>query len=91
MLIFTSSLIYVVSGTINNTNHESTVIVLGCAVHGDRPSRPLYQRINRAYKYLEENENAVAILSGGQGADDHSGRGCIEPHRPSVRQGCRRV
>jgi uncharacterized SAM-binding protein YcdF (DUF218 family) len=50
--------------------NADTVIVLGCRVKGDRPSLMLEKRINAAYEYLCENENATAILSGGQGSDE---------------------
>lgn len=47
-----------------------TVIVLGCRVKGTVPTRALMSRCTAAYDYLSENKNAVAILSGGQGADE---------------------
>lgn len=47
-----------------------TVVVLGCKVNGTNPSKYLYDRCAKASEYLEENENAVAILSGGQGPDE---------------------
>lgn len=70
VLLFVCTLGYVISGTIDNTENESTLIILGCAVHGERPSRPLNQRINKAYQYLLKNKSSVAILSGGQGPDE---------------------
>ena len=47
-----------------------TVIVLGCRVKGTIPTRALMSRCMAAYDYLNKNKNAVAILSGGQGADE---------------------
>ncbi|MDE7294928.1 MAG: YdcF family protein [Oscillospiraceae bacterium] len=47
-----------------------TIIVLGCRVKENGPSLMLQKRIEAAYKYLAENENAVCIASGGQGADE---------------------
>ncbi len=47
-----------------------TVIVLGCQVNGERPSRFLNDRCKAAAKYLKENPEAVAVLSGGQGPDE---------------------
>lgn len=47
-----------------------TVVVLGCKVNGTQPSKYLYDRCAAAAEYLNENENAVAILSGGQGPDE---------------------
>ena len=47
---------------------DSTVVVLGCQVRADgSPSKALRQRIERAYEYLTENENAVCVASGGKG------------------------
>lgn len=47
-----------------------TVVVLGCKVNGTKPSKYLYDRCVKAYEYLNENKDAVAILSGGQGPDE---------------------
>ena len=47
-----------------------TVIVLGCKVNGTAPSKYLYDRCRAAAEYLNENPDAVAILSGGQGPDE---------------------
>lgn len=56
-----------------------TVIVLGCKVKGSSPSKYLYDRCTAAAEYLNENPNAVAILSGGQGPDeDISEAQCME-------------
>ena len=51
-------------------DEAQTVIVLGCKVNGSRPSLYLYNRCAAAAEYLQENPDAVAILSGGQGADE---------------------
>lgn len=56
-----------------------TVIVLGCKVKGSSPSKYLYDRCAAAAEYLKSNPQAVAILSGGQGADeDISEAQCME-------------
>lgn len=49
---------------------NTTVIILGCKVKGERPSLMLSKRINAAYEYLSENPNAMCIVSGGQGSDE---------------------
>lgn len=46
------------------------VIVLGCQIRGDRPSRMLRYRLEKAYDYLAENEDCICIVSGGQGWDE---------------------
>lgn len=56
----------IVSGE-TNASDQKVVIVLGCAVYGEKPSVMLKKRVNSAYNYLTENEDSVAILAGGQG------------------------
>lgn len=46
---------------------QQVAIVLGCRVYGERPSIMLQERIDAAYEYLQENEEAYCILSGGKG------------------------
>lgn len=47
-----------------------TVTVLGCRVKGTVPTRALMSRCKAAYDYLIKNNNSVAVLSGGKGADE---------------------
>lgn len=49
---------------------ETPVVVLGCRVIGERPSRILQERLDAAYTYLCGHPDAVCVLSGGQGADE---------------------
>ena len=46
---------------------NTTAVVLGCGVNGEKPSYMLQKRIDTAYNYLTENPQAVCILSGGKG------------------------
>lgn len=46
---------------------DATVVVLGCAVKGETPSKMLRLRIDAAAEFLEKNPDANAVLSGGQG------------------------
>lgn len=46
------------------------VIVLGAAVHGDKVTWVLENRLNTAIDYLNEHPNAVCVVSGGQGAGE---------------------
>ena len=46
------------------------IIVLGAGVNGTEPSLTLWERIHAAYDYLSKNPEAVAVLSGGQGANE---------------------
>lgn len=47
------------------------VVVLGCLVRENGPSVSLQNRIDAAYDYLTEHPDVIAIVSGGQGADEH--------------------
>lgn len=49
---------------------DTPAIVLGCHVKDGAPSRILGERIDAAYEYLTTHPQAVAVLSGGQGADE---------------------
>lgn len=46
------------------------VVVLGCHVRPSGPSLTLLDRIDAAYEYLLENPDVIAVVSGGQGADE---------------------
>lgn len=52
-------------------DREQVVIVLGCRVKGDVPSLALVKRADAAYRFLLNNPDSVAILSGGQGRDEN--------------------
>ena len=51
----------------NRPPKNTTAVVLGCSVKGEKPSRVLEERLNAAYAYLVENPKAYCVLSGGQG------------------------
>ncbi len=55
-----------------------TVIVLGCKTINGVPSVMLAARLDKAAEYLKENENAVCIVTGGQGGDE------IEPEAETM-------
>ena len=46
------------------------VIVLGAAVHGDRVTWVLSNRLDAAIEYLEAHPGCIAVVSGGQGAGE---------------------
>lgn len=46
------------------------LVVLGCGVHGTRPSLSLQNRINAAYAYLQDHPDVICVVSGGQGPDE---------------------
>ncbi len=47
------------------------VVVLGAKVRPDGPSVSLQNRIDAAYTYLTEHPDVIAVVSGGQGNDEH--------------------
>jgi uncharacterized SAM-binding protein YcdF (DUF218 family) len=51
-------------------NSQTTVVVLGCQINGETPSRMLKRRLDAAYDYLSENSDVKVIVSGGQGSDE---------------------
>lgn len=52
-------------------NNLDYIIVLGAQVKGETPSLSLKYRIQEAQKYLEENPDTKAILSGGKGTGEN--------------------
>ncbi len=50
---------------------NETLIVLGCRVYGEAPSLSLRERLDAAYKYLEENPGTYCVVSGGQGPGEN--------------------
>lgn len=46
------------------------LIVLGAAVHGDKVTWVLENRLNTAIDYLERHPGAICVVSGGQGAGE---------------------
>lgn len=48
----------------------SAVVILGCQVKGERPSRMLRMRLDAALEYLNANPEVPVIVSGGKGADE---------------------
>jgi uncharacterized SAM-binding protein YcdF (DUF218 family) len=46
------------------------VIVLGAAVHGDKVTWVLENRLNTAMEYMKEHPAAICVVSGGQGAGE---------------------
>lgn len=52
------------------TAQSNTVIVLGCKVDDNGPSRMLQERLDAADSYLEDHPDAIIIVTGGQGSDE---------------------
>lgn len=61
---------FMVAGATRSAPDNATVIVLGAAAYGDRPSRMLAERLDAAAQYLEANPGSSCVVSGGQGPDE---------------------
>jgi uncharacterized SAM-binding protein YcdF (DUF218 family) len=70
LVLFLIASVYMLHAAAAPPPSDATVIVLGAAIYGDRPSPMLADRLNAAARYLEENPDAVCIVSGGQGGDE---------------------
>ena len=78
LIAFFATLGSVVSHSHKTATNQSTVIVLGCQIRGSVPSMSLNQRCLAAVDYMNENPDAIAIASGGQGSDEDLSEGqCI--------------
>ena len=78
-VLFFATLFKIIKNSRSTAKNENTVIVLGCRVKGSIPSKALVKRCLVARDYMTKNKNAIAILSGGQGADeDISEAECME-------------
>ncbi len=62
--------VLMIKAQLNKPVGDTTVVVLGCKVRGERPSRMLRYRLDKACEYLKDNENTVCIVSGGKGKDE---------------------
>ncbi len=68
----------IVRAAMHTPPENTTAVLLGCSVKGERPSTVLRERLEAAYRYLEENTEAVCVLSGGQGpGEDISEAECM--------------
>lgn len=52
------------------THTEDAVIVLGAGVQGDKPTKSLQNRLDRAIRYHAQNPTALIVVSGGQGPQE---------------------
>lgn len=52
------------------TYTEDVLIVLGCGVNGEQPTLPLLKRLETAVEYLNKNQTAAVIVTGGRGPQE---------------------
>lgn len=51
----------------NEPEKPKVIVVLGCKVKGTKPTRMLRRRLDTACKALQEHEDVMCVVSGGQG------------------------
>ncbi len=56
---------------------SAPVVVLGCKVNGETPSRMLRLRLDAAADYLKENPVRVCVVSGGQGRGETTSEAAV--------------
>ena len=71
VLIVVIGVILMLTGCMKKAQDEKTVIVLGCRVYDEEPSRTLARRIKAAAVYLQKHPETVCIVSGGKGDDEN--------------------
>lgn len=70
--------VFMFSATQKEPQDNAIVVVFGCRVYGERASLSLEERLKAALHYLKEHEEAVCIVSGGQGdGEDISEAECM--------------
>ena len=69
-LLATAETALMVGAAAKDPEPSATVVVLGCRVYGERPSRMMVARLKAAQNFLEKNPDSSCILSGGQGEDE---------------------
>lgn len=65
----------IITGLMFNAQYKSpdnakAIVVLGCKVNGEKPSRMLERRLESAYEFLNENKDVICVVSGGKGSDE---------------------
>jgi len=70
-IVYTSVLsAFMLTAQFRTNEDAEAIIVLGCKVNGEKPSRMLARRLDSAYEFLAENENTICVVSGGKGDDE---------------------
>ncbi len=60
----------IVQSALKKPAPDADVVVLGCEVKGERPSRMLTGRMDTAIDYLKEHPRVYCVLSGGRGENE---------------------
>lgn len=70
VVIFISSIMFFGFERFHGDCHGETVIILGCRVRGNKPSKMLTRRLEYACEILGYNTDLICVVSGGQGEDE---------------------
>lgn len=70
LVIATVETVLMVKAENTQPEESATLVVLGCKVNGNNPSRLLHRRITAAQEYLKAHPDAACVLSGGKGNDE---------------------
>ena len=54
----------------NAPEKTDLIVVLGCQVRGETPSRMLRHRLDTAYEAMQKHPDALCVVSGGKGSDE---------------------
>ena len=54
----------------NEPEKTDLIVVLGCQVRGETPSRMLRHRLDTAYEAMQKHPDALCVVSGGKGSDE---------------------
>ena len=69
--IFAMLLFIFINGAVNTVDfNEDAVIVLGCGIKGEEVTGTLKRRLDKCIEYANINNNAIIIVSGGQGPQE---------------------
>lgn len=73
IILFLALLGCVVSGMVSKPEKKADyVIVLGAQIKGERITKSLKNRLEKAYEYYTDNKDIIIIVSGGQGEGENT-------------------
>ena len=71
-LVFLVTELVICSSMLRRTRKDlNTLIILGAQVRGDRVTDSLKRRLDKALRYLQDHEQTICIVSGGQGRGEN--------------------
>lgn len=70
IMYFSTITVLMINAQSKSPSNAKAVVVLGCKVNGEKPSRMLQRRLDSAYEFLNENKDVICIVSGGKGDDE---------------------